>query len=106
MRRSHVAVLPSLKEGWGLTNIESNSVGTTVIAANVPGLRDSVKDDETGFLFEYGNIDQLATQLTMILTDDDLRHRLERGGLAWAETFNWDRAAREFEKLALEVAEA
>ncbi len=104
MRRSHVAVLPSLKEGWGLTNIESNSVGTTVIAANVPGLRDSVRDDETGFLFEYGNIDQLAGKLTTILTDPDLRRRLESGGLAWAEKFNWDSAARDFEKLAKEVA--
>jgi glycosyltransferase involved in cell wall biosynthesis len=103
MRRSHVAVLPSLKEGWGLTNIESNSVGTTVIAADVPGLRDSVRDGETGFLYEYGNIDQLATKLAMILTDDDLRGRLEQGGLVWAERFNWDKAARDFEKLALEV---
>lgn len=104
MRRAHVAVLPSLKEGWGLTNIESNSVGTAVIAANVPGLRDSVHDGQTGFLFEYGDIDKLAEKLTMILTDDDLRTRLEQGGLEWAETFNWDSAAREFEKLAVEVA--
>ncbi|RME21685.1 MAG: glycosyltransferase family 1 protein, partial [Candidatus Zixiibacteriota bacterium] len=49
MRRAHVAVLPSLKEGWGLTNIEANAVGTAVIAADSPGLRDSVRDNETGF---------------------------------------------------------
>ncbi|MCP4705802.1 MAG: glycosyltransferase family 4 protein, partial [candidate division Zixibacteria bacterium] len=53
LRRSHVAVYPSLKEGWGLTNIEANACGTAVIAANSPGLRDSVKDGETGFLYEY-----------------------------------------------------
>ncbi|MCK4574321.1 MAG: glycosyltransferase family 4 protein [candidate division Zixibacteria bacterium] len=103
MRRAHVAVLPSLKEGWGLTNIESNSVGTTVIAANSPGLRDSVRDGETGFLYEYGNIEQLTQKLLAVLTDEALRHKLEQGGLKWAEEFNWDSAARKFEKLILEL---
>ncbi len=104
MRKSHVAVLPSLKEGWGLTNIEANSVGTAVVAANSPGLRDSVRDGETGFLYEYGNVDQLAEKLLKILTDEPLRKRLEQGGMQWAESFDWDSAARKFEKLLFEVA--
>jgi glycosyltransferase involved in cell wall biosynthesis len=105
MRRAHVAVLPSLKEGWGLTNIEANAVGTAVVAANVPGLKDSVRDGKTGFLYEYGNIPQLAEKLLLILRDDSLRLRLESQALEWAETFNWDRAAAKFEKVLLEVLE-
>ena len=104
LQKSHVAVLPSLKEGWGLTNIEANSVGTTVVAANSPGLRDSVRDDETGYLYEYGNINELADKLLTILTDDKTRIRLEQGGLAWAEKFNWDSAARKFNDLIIKVA--
>lgn len=103
LRQAHVAVLPSLKEGWGLTNIEANSVGTTVIAANSPGLRDSVRDGQTGFLYEYGNIEQLAEKLISILSDNDLREKLQRGGLEWAEKFNWDNAALKFNKLIEEV---
>jgi glycosyltransferase involved in cell wall biosynthesis len=105
MRRAHVSVLPSLKEGWGLTNIEANSVGTTVVAADSPGLRDSVKNGETGFLYPHGDIRALADCLISILTDTELRNRLEKGAVAWAETFDWDSAARKFEKLILEVAE-
>ena len=104
MRRSHVTVLPSFKEGWGLTNIEANSVGTAAIAADAPGLRDSVRDNETGFLYPHGNIEVLAEKLTAILTDEQLRRRLERGALEWAEKFNWDSAARKFEKLIISVA--
>ncbi len=104
MRRAHVCVLPSIREGWGLTNIEANAVGTTVIAANSPGLRDSVRDGETGFLYEYGNTDQLADRLTRILTNVELRKKLETGGLAWAEKFSWDTAARQFEQLVIQVA--
>lgn len=106
MRRSHVAVLPSPKEGWGLTNIESSSVGTAVIAANSPGLRDSVNDGVSGFLYPYGDVDALAEKLTRVLTDNDLRHRLEQGGLAWARRFDWDDAARKFEKILMEIVEA
>jgi glycosyltransferase involved in cell wall biosynthesis len=97
MRQSHVAVLPSLREGWGLTNIEANSVGTTVVAANSPGLRDSVRDGQTGLLYAYGDVDELASKLTAVLADSELRSRLEAGALKWAEEFDWDRAAKEFE---------
>jgi glycosyltransferase involved in cell wall biosynthesis len=105
MRRAHVAVLPSLKEGWGLTNIEANAVGTTVIAANVPGLKDSVRDGHSGYLFEYGNIGQLADKITRVLTDEPLRRQLEQNAVAWADTFNWDDAAREFEQLVKDLVE-
>ena len=105
MQRAHVAVLPSLKEGWGLTNIEANSTGTTVVASNSPGLKDSVVDGKTGFLYEYGNIEQLAEKLLAILTDDALRQNLEKGAMEWAEKFNWDTAAKEFESLLLEIVE-
>jgi len=104
MRRAHAAVLPSLKEGWGLTNIEVNSVGTVAVAANTPGLRDSVKDNESGLLYEYGNIQQLTDTLLKVLQDSAYRQRLEQGGLLWAETFNWDSAAKKFETLLMRVA--
>lgn len=99
MRRAHVSVLPSLKEGWGLTNIEANSVGTAVVAANTPGLRDSVRHNETGLLYEYGDNNQLASQLLSILTDQPLRERLQQGALAWAAKFSWDDAAKRFDSL-------
>ena len=105
LRRSHLIVYPSLKEGWGLTNIEANACGTAAVAADVPGLRDSVVDNETGLLYEYGNIDQLAQKMEMILLDEATRRRLERGGLAWAERFNWDYAAGEFLAILQKVAE-
>ncbi|MFQ5454505.1 MAG: glycosyltransferase family 4 protein, partial [Candidatus Zixiibacteriota bacterium] len=105
LRKAHVAVLPSLKEGWGLTNIEANSVGTSVIAADVPGLRDSVQEGVTGYLYEYGDIEQLADKLLTILTDKSLREKLEKGGMEWSKKFNWDNAAKKFESLLLEVVD-
>ncbi len=104
LRRSHVAVYPSLKEGWGLTNIEANACGTAVIAANSPGLRDSVQPNQTGFLYEYGGIDDLAEKLVKILTEEDTRSRLEKGGMEWVKKFDWDDAADKFLTILEEVA--
>jgi len=93
LRRAWVAVCPSLKEGWGLTNIEANACGTPVIAADVPGLKDSVRHDETGRLYTYGDIDMLARDLEDMLTDATLRQRFGEGARAWAARFDWDDAA-------------
>ncbi|MCK5126509.1 MAG: glycosyltransferase family 4 protein [candidate division Zixibacteria bacterium] len=102
--RSHVMAYPSLKEGWGLTNIEANSCGTTVVAARTPGLRDSVKHEYSGLLYEYGEIEKMADLLKKLLTDDEKRTKLEQGGLEWAKQFNWDLAADKFLELCFEVS--
>jgi glycosyltransferase involved in cell wall biosynthesis len=93
LQKAWVAVYPSLKEGWGLTNIEANACGTPVIASNVPGLKDSVVDGKTGLLFEYGNTRQLSDQLVKILSDRSYRDTLGQEGLDWAKKFSWDEAA-------------
>lgn len=103
LRRAQVAVCPSLKEGWGLTNIEANACGTPAVAADVPGLRDSVSDGTSGLLYPYGDVAQLAERLIRILTDVRLRGNLERGALAWARKFQWDTAARELAGVIDEV---
>lgn len=83
----------SSKEGWGLTVIESNACGTTVIGSDVPGLRDAIKDGETGLLYEYGNITQLADKILLLSMDQSLRDQLSKNAYSWAQTFDWDAVA-------------
>jgi glycosyltransferase involved in cell wall biosynthesis len=98
-----VAVCASLKEGWGLTNIEANACGTPVVASNVPGLKDSVVDGETGLLFEYGDRNGLSGHLVKILSDASHREKLTKGGLNWASKFSWDHAAERTLELIEEI---
>jgi glycosyltransferase involved in cell wall biosynthesis len=85
----------SSKEGWGLTVVEANACGTPVIASDVPGLRDVVRDGDTGLLYRHGDVPQLAGRVVRVLRDTQLRERLTSGALAWASRFNWDTAAAE-----------
>jgi glycosyltransferase involved in cell wall biosynthesis len=82
-----------MKEGWGITNIEANACGTPVISSNVPGLRDSVKSGQSGLLYEYNNIEQLSNSIINVLTDNELREKLNTGSLEWAAQFSWDKSA-------------
>jgi glycosyltransferase involved in cell wall biosynthesis len=94
MRKSHVIVNPSPKEGWGLTNIEANACGTPAVASDAPGLRDSVQDGETGLLFPYGDTHTLALKLDSILHDNNLREKLSKNAISRAQTFTWDDSAQ------------
>jgi glycosyltransferase involved in cell wall biosynthesis len=93
MRRATVVVQPSRKEGWGLTVLEANACGAPVVAANVPGLRDSVRDGESGLLVRAVDPAALASGIARVLGDAVLRERLSRGARAWARRFTWDEVA-------------
>lgn len=100
MQEAWAVVQPSPKEGWGLTVVEAGACGTAVVAADSPGLRDSVRRDETGLLVPYGDDAALASALARVLRDPGLRGRLEDAGEAWAARFTWeDCAARSFDAL-------
>src|SRR5690606_27832561 len=85
-----VFVNPSLKEGWGLTSIEANACGTPVVAADSPGLRDSVKHGETGLLVPAQDPGAFATAIRVVLEDAALAARLRDGALAWAAQHDWE----------------
>ncbi len=102
-RRAQIVVNPSAKEGWGLTVIEANACGTPVIAAEVPGLRESVIHGETGFLYPHSDIRTLANSMIRLLRDKELRERLGKKSIAWANEFDWEKATDRVEAVAERV---
>lgn len=93
LSEAHCVVNTSMKEGWGITNIEANACGTPVVSADSPGLRDSVKEGVSGLLYDYGDVGQLADVLIDLLRDQDKLRRLNEGAVSWAKTFSWDKSA-------------
>jgi glycosyltransferase involved in cell wall biosynthesis len=101
LNKMQIVVNTSAKEGWGLTVTEANACGVPAVASDVPGLRDAVIDGDTGLLYEYGNIEQLAEKILLLLRDEHLRTRLMNGALEYAQSLTWDKSA----KAMLEVIE-
>lgn len=96
LQQAWVAVNPSFMEGWGITTIEANACGTPVVASNVPGLRDSVRNKHTGFLVPYGDAHACSEKILSLLTDKQLRMKLESESLAWAQFFDWQITSNQF----------
>ena len=96
LKRAHVLLVPSVREGWGISVIEANAMGTPAVGYNIPGLRDSIVDGKTGFLAEPLNPAALAEQALKLLRDKRLAESMSLNALKWSTGFTWDRAAREF----------
>jgi glycosyltransferase involved in cell wall biosynthesis len=95
-QQSWAFVNPSLKEGWGLTSIEANACGTPAIAYDVPGLKESIKDNFSGLLVEKIDYHHLSKKIIEFLANDLLREKLTKNALTWADNFSWDKSSTDF----------
>ena len=106
LKQIDLLVLPSSAEGFGLVLIEAMAAGVPVIGTNAPGIRDVVRNGETGLLVPVGSPQELAEAIRRVMEDSALRHRLVRHAQADVrERFTWDAVLREYAKLLeIEIA--
>ena len=95
LRRAWALVFASPKEGWGITNLEAAACATPVVASNSPGIRESVRDGETGYLVPHGDLRAMAAALDRLGASRQLVNELGVAARRFAETFTWERAAEE-----------
>ena len=98
LRRAWANVFPSPKEGWGITVVEAAACGTPSIASDSPGLRDSVRHGETGFLVPHGDVEAFARRMLELADAPALVAALGAGARRFAEGLTWDRTAAETEQ--------
>ena len=98
LRSTWANIFPSPKEGWGITNIEAAASGTPSLASDSPGLRDSVRHGESGFLVPHGDVNALAARMVELAGDQALVNRLGVGARRFAESLSWDAAADQTER--------
>jgi glycosyltransferase involved in cell wall biosynthesis len=88
LQRSWVHVLPSRKEGWGLSVVEAAQHGVpTVGYRSSGGLTDSVVDGVTGVLAD--DYDDLVDALERVLSDHVLREELGAKARVRSDDFSW-----------------
>jgi glycosyltransferase involved in cell wall biosynthesis len=104
MREAWVLTYSSPKEGWGLCVTEAGACGTPSVASNVPGLCESVRDGETGFLVPHGDVPVLTDKLLLLLRDEALRRRMSAAARTWAESFRWETMASQTLAIVEEAA--
>ncbi len=80
MRDCYCLVVPSLSEGLPRVIMEAMALGKPVIASNVGGIPDLVKNGETGFLSEAGNPENLSQKMRILLSNKNLAVEMGKKG--------------------------
>ena len=80
-----------------LTLQESQLMEKPVIATNVGGIPELIKDNETGYLVEKGNADDLYKKISILINDKSKAKDMGKKGKEFVtKNFNWDKICCDF----------
>lgn len=99
MQKSHIILVTSVKEGWGLIVTEANSQGTPAIVYDVDGLRDSVIHNQTGLVCTTNTPNNLAQNIAKLFSDQKLYAKLRQEGHKFSQTITFEQSYRDFIKI-------
>ena len=101
-----IFVLPSIHdtrgdtETLGVVLIEAMEYGIPVIASDVGGIPDIVKDGYNGILVPEKDVDALANAIIRLIEDKELREKFIKNAKKYIkEKFNWDKIIEKLEKI-------
>ncbi|MEM6710014.1 MAG: glycosyltransferase family 4 protein [Pseudomonadota bacterium] len=96
LREAHVVVLPSYREGLPKTLLEASAAGRPMIATDVPGCREVIRDGMNGILVPPRDPIALANAMRRLGNSRDDRHRMGRAARVRAEAlYNVDDVVRD-----------
>ncbi|MFA4911536.1 MAG: glycosyltransferase family 4 protein, partial [Desulfobacteria bacterium] len=75
-----IFVLPSLNEGMGRVLVEAMAMGKPIVASDIGGIPDLVKDGANGILFPPRDVDAMAKGILKLLLDRELRRKMGNEG--------------------------
>ena len=104
LARAHVLINPSVREGWGLVNIEANALETPVVAYDVSGCRDSVKNGYSGILCREKTPSCLADEAIGLLRNKSKYKNLSKNAVFWSKKFSWRASTQKSLKLLQDIS--
>ncbi len=90
-----VLVNTSIREGWGLVNIEAAACETPVFGYEVSGMKDSVINGKTGFLTKVHDTSELAAKIIEIVNNNPKYLNFRKNCKNWASRFTWEKSNKE-----------
>jgi glycosyltransferase involved in cell wall biosynthesis len=99
LQKSHVLLVTSIKEGWGLVVTEANSQGAPAIVYNVDGLRDSVLDKSTGLVCDENTPENMAKKITELFFDQNSYKEISKNALEFSKGVSFEKSFSQFIKI-------
>lgn len=96
-------ILPSLKEGFGISILEAMAAGVPVIATRVGGILDIIKDGKNGILVEPQNSNEISDAVLKIHSQPEFKQKLVNSARAELTSFEWGNIADKVYKIYQEI---
>lgn len=92
LKKSHLLLHASVKEGWGLVVVEAASQGTPSVVYNVAGLRDSVINNKTGIILKENTPSEMAKQAIKLIKNKNVFKAYQKNCLEYAKSLSWEKS--------------
>jgi glycosyltransferase involved in cell wall biosynthesis len=93
LRKSHVFVLPSYDENFGIAVAEAMAYGLPVIISNRVALAEDVITNNAGVVIDCEDVDGLAEAIETFYKDENLRLKMSQQSRCLASRFSWSSTA-------------
>ncbi|RKY96302.1 MAG: hypothetical protein DRQ03_07485 [Candidatus Hydrothermota bacterium] len=90
-------------ESFGMILLEAMASGVPVIASDIPGYMEVIKDGFNGILFKNESPECLSRKLIFLIKDNAMRNSLVNNALSFARKYDWEIIAERIEEVYLEV---
>ncbi len=90
IRGSDILIQPSLQEGISSTILEAMACKTAIIASDVGGNSELIKNNLNGITIKPNNIDSFVEQIINLFDNEKLRQLLVDNALKTVKKYNWD----------------
>lgn len=90
---AHAFIFPSRHEGFGIPVLQALSVGLPAAVSNLEVLKEVAGD--CALYFDPRDRNSMAAAMARIAQDEEMRSRLKKDGLIRAQSFSWEKCARE-----------
>lgn len=101
---SDLLLLPSQKESFGLVLLEAMACQVPVVATNIGGIPEVIVHNETGFLSNVGDTDDMAANALALLTNDELHQQVTKAAYLRAHSeFHSEKIVNQYEQIYREI---
>ena len=94
---SDIFVFPTMTEdeGFGLVAVEAMASETVVIGSRIGAIPEVVRENESGFLFDVGDSNDLANQISILLKNDEFLYKMKKRAAEYVrQNFSWNFTAK------------
>ncbi len=90
VQRSDISILPSQWEAFGIVIVEAMAKRNAIISTRTEGGNFLIKEEENGYLFDYGDLEELKEKLIRLLKSKVRIEKMKNNNYKKVHEFLWD----------------